>query len=136
MPLAHADDADALSASRQVQDAASREGFDWPDVSGVLDKVEEEVEEIRQALAAGDLSHARRELGDLLLISVNLARFLGADPRNELLVATARFSNRYAFLKKSLGEEGKKVGNCTLDELECCWQRIKHDADKLLSNGA
>lgn len=136
MPLSNADVADALIASLQVQDAASREGFDWPDVSGVLDKVEEEVGEIRQALAAGDSSHARKELGDLLLITVNLARFLEADPRNELLTATARFSNRYAFLKKSLAEEGKNMGNCTLDELECCWQRIKHEADKLLSNRA
>ncbi len=134
--LSHHANADALSASLHVQDVASREGFDWNDVSGVLDKVEEEIAEIRHALVAGDSSHARKELGDLLLISVNLARFLGADPREELLNATERFSNRYAFLKKSLAEDGKNIGNCTLEELESGWQRIKHEADKALSNRA
>ena len=135
MTLSHRDSADALIASLHVQGVASNEGFDWPDISGVLDKVEEEVGEIRHALASGDPAHARRELGDLLLISVNLARFLGADPRDELLQATARFSNRYAFLKKTLADEGKSVASCTQEELERGWQRVKHEADKLLSTG-
>jgi ATP diphosphatase len=133
--LSHSAYADALITSLHVQDAASKEGFDWPDVSGVLDKVEEEVGEIRQALASGDSSHARKELGDLLLISVNLARFLGADPREELLNATARFSNRFVFLKKALAGEEKCIAECTLEELEIGWQRIKHEADKVLSTG-
>ena len=135
MTLSPCDPADALTASFHVQEAASGEGFDWPDVAGVLDKVEEEVGEIRHALAAGDTLHARKELGDLLLISVNLARFLGANPREELLNATARFSNRYSFLKKSLADDGKSVGNCDLEELERRWQQVKHEADKVLSTG-
>lgn len=130
------DTSDALLQSRTIQAAASAQGFDWPDVSGVLEKVEEEVAEIRAALAAGELPHARKELGDLLLITVNLSRFLGADPRNELLDATERFSNRFEFLLRTLATEGKVIKNCSLEEIESCWQRVKHDADKLLSKRA
>lgn len=129
-------ESDALRYSTAVQAAASAEGFDWPEVSGVLSKVEEELGEIREALGRGDSAHARRELGDLLLITVNLARFLGADPRVELLAATDRFSNRFACLKESLRVEGKMIGNCGLEELEARWQSVKPGADKLLSGGA
>lgn len=130
------DENDALLHSFQLQAAASGEGFDWPDISGVLDKVAEELGEIRDALAAGDSDHARRELGDLLLVTVNLSRFLGANPRQELVRATERFGNRFEFLKKSLALEGKNIQNCAQDELESRWQHVKHDADKLLSSRA
>lgn len=136
MMVLRSDETDALLASLQIQAAASEEGFDWPDIAGVLDKVEEEVGEIRDALAAGDPAHARKELGDLLLIAVNLSRFLSADPREELARATERFENRFDYLKKSLSAEGKKIKTCAPDELETTWQRIKHDADKLLANRA
>lgn len=129
------DIADALGYSSQIQAAASAEGFDWPDVAGVLDKVEEEIGEVRDALAAGDNAHARKELGDLLLIAVNLARFLGADPREELIGATLRFENRFRQLKNFLESEGKTILDCAPEALEEAWQRIKPDADKLLSEG-
>lgn len=126
---------DALGYSSQVQASASAEGFDWPEVVGVLEKVEEEIGEIRDALVAGDGAHARKELGDLLLIAVNLARFLGADPREELIVATDRFENRFSQLKILLESEGKTIRNCAPEALEAAWQRIKPEADKLLSEG-
>lgn len=130
------DDNDALLQSYHLQDAISSEGFDWPDVYGVLDKVDEEVGEIRAALAAGDTSHARKELGDLLLVAVNLSRFLGADPREELNRATRRFSNRFHFLKENLSSEGLSIKNCSLEDLETRWRMVKHEADKLLSDRA
>ena len=126
---------DPLQESLAVQSSASAEGFDWPSADGVLDKVEEEVLEIREALAGGDTAHARRELGDLLLVAVNLARFLGADPGAELLTATRRFSNRFDHLKAALAAEGKIIKNCTESELETCWQQVKACADKQLSGG-
>jgi len=130
------DVADTLLHSFHIQAAASSEGFDWPEIAGVLDKVDEEVGEIREALAAGDLVHARKELGDLLLIAVNLSRFLEADPSEELAGATRRFANRFEYLKKSLAAGGKTIRNCAPDELEMEWQRIKRDADKQLADGA
>lgn len=126
---------DALGYSRHIQAAASAEGFDWPDVTGVLDKVEEEIAEVREAIAAGDAAHARKELGDLLLVAVNLARFLGADPREELMAATDRFENRFRQLKIFLDSDGKSIGDCAPEVLEAAWQRIKPGADKLLSEG-
>lgn len=126
---------DALGYSSKIQASASAEGFDWPDVTGVLDKVEEEIGEIRDALAAGDIAHARKELGDLLLIAVNLARFLGADPSDALIGATDRFENRFRQLKFFLQSEGKSIRDCAPEALEGAWQRIKPEADKLLSEG-
>lgn len=134
--LSDAGTRDALLESLEIQGAASREGFDWPAVAGVLDKVEEEIAEIREALAAGDVAHARRELGDLLLVAVNLGRFLGADPAAELRSATRRFANRFDHLKTALAADGKSIADCTLDELEDCWQRIKTSADDQLGRGA
>ncbi len=126
---------DSLSYSLRVQSAASREGFDWQHIDGVLAKVAEELGEIREALAAGDAPHARRELGDLLLIAVNLARFLDADPRAALREATQRFENRFFHLKNALEKDGKSVKSCTEDELEAYWQRIKPGADNILKKG-
>jgi len=126
---------DPLQESLAIQSAASAEGFDWATVGGVLDKVEEEVLEIREALAGGDAAHARRELGDLLLVVVNLARFLGADPGEELRTATRRFSNRFEHLKAALASDGRNIKNCTEPELESCWQQVKAGADKQLSRG-
>ena len=126
---------DSLSYSLRIQSAASGEGFDWQHIDGVLEKVAEELGEIREALAVGDAAHARRELGDLLLISVNLARFLNADPRDELRMATQRFENRFSHLKNALEKDGKKVKSCTEEELEAYWQRIKPGADNTLKKG-
>ena len=127
---------DVLLESMAIQAAVSAEGFDWPDVTGVLDKVDEEVQEIREALDAGDRRHARKELGDLLLVTVNLARFLDASPREELRAATRRFENRFDFLKKSLAAEGKSIKSCAAGQLEERWQAIKPGADQRLSEGA
>ena len=126
------DPEDAFTHSLRVQGAASAEGFDWDHVDGVLKKVEEELGEIRAAIADKDEAHARRELGDLLLIAVNLARFLGASPSKELRRATHRFEVRFSRMKNALASDGKSLGTCPLDELEGYWQRIKPEADELL----
>lgn len=126
---------DSLSYSLRVQSAASSEGFDWSQIDGVLDKVAEELGEIREALDQGDVAHARKELGDLLLIAVNLARFLDADPREELGAATKRFETRFRLLKDTLQKEGKRVKSCSEDELEMYWQGIKPGADYILNKG-
>ena len=70
-----------------------------------------------------------------MLITVNLARFLGADPREELIGATDRFENRFRQLKFFLQSEGNSIRDCAPEALEAAWQRIKPEADKLLSEG-
>jgi ATP diphosphatase len=120
---------DPLSESHALQEAASAKGFDWPDVSGVLDKVAEELEEIRDALREGDPAHARCELGDLLMATVNLSRFLDADPGEELHKAGARFGERFALLEEELEEESIEMKSCTLEFLDARWAKVKRKLD-------
>lgn len=125
---------DVLDEAWRVQEEASALGFDWPDVCGVLAKVREETDEIQAALDAGDRVHAARELGDLLFVCVNLARFLGARPEQILDQATKKFQNRFDALKMELAREGKSVESCAIEELDRVWNRVKvltHQASKM-----
>lgn len=122
-PIRNADD--VLREAWQVQEDASAVGFDWPDVHGVMAKVREETDEIQAALDANDQSHAARELGDLLFVCVNLARFLRARPEHVLTQAMETFKNRFNMLKEELAREGKETQSCSLDELDRVWNRVK-----------
>lgn len=116
---------DALRTSWIIQSEASSLGFDWPDVSGVLEKVREETGEIEEALERGDREQARRELGDLFFAAVNLARFLDADPSEELDRANMRFTCRFEMLKSELRREGRNMKTCSLAQLDEVWERVK-----------
>ncbi len=117
---------DALLDSKRRQDKVSATGFDWPDISGVLDKVAEELGEIRQALAEGNVEHARKELGDLLLVAVNVARFLDADPALELRRATDRLCGRVEKVKALCAARGINMQSCTLCALDELWNEVKN----------
>ena len=116
---------DALAASCGIQDDASARGFDWPDISGVFAKVREEIAEVEHAWACREPESAKRELGDLLFATVNLGRFLHADPAEELTRANARFEERFALLDEELHRAGRAMEKCTLDELDEVWERVK-----------
>jgi len=111
-------------------------GFDWPDISGVFEKVHEELGEIADAWRNGDRDEAQRELGDVLFAIVNLARFLGTDPRKELRDANARFTERFEKLKKAVHEQGLVMRECTLEQLDAVWERVKEDIDQSSKKGA
>lgn len=115
----------ALSESQRIQDAASALGFDWPDIEGVFDKVHEELDEIRQALAEGDAEQARREIGDVLFAAVNLARFLGAEASDELTRTNNRFSTRFSMVKRLAAERNWDMRTRSLDELDQLWNEAK-----------
>ena len=125
MPESDQEHTDALRASWAIQEDASSAGFDWPDITGVFNKVREELHEIESAWYTGRRDHARHELGDLLFAVVNLSRFLGADAGAELHRANARFERRFALLKEELKREGRAVEKCTLAELDLVWERVK-----------
>lgn len=121
---------DPLAASYDIQEAASRRGFDWPDVEGVLDKLREELDEVRAALDAGDAAQAKRELGDVLFAAVNLGRFLHTHPSLELQRANERFMERFERLEFELANEGRRMESCTLAELDAVWERVKEHCSK------
>lgn len=116
---------DLLAHALRLQAGAAALGFDWPDISGVLAKVREELGEVCDALDAGDTAHAARELGDLLFAAVNLARFIPADPSRALRGACSRFAGRFDFVRAEVRRRGKKMESCTLDDLEAIWEQAK-----------
>jgi tetrapyrrole methylase family protein / MazG family protein len=112
----------ALAQSVILQRRAARVGFDWPDVSGVIDKLQEEVGELK---AAQDPAERENELGDLLFAVVNWARWLDIDPESALRQANAKFRKRFARIEAAAKAQGRAVNDLTLDEMEAEWQAAK-----------
>lgn len=115
----------ALSRAAKLSKRAARVGFDWPNAEGVLAKIREELEEVEEALAAGDRQHAQEEVGDLLFAVTNLARTLGADPEQCLRRTNAKFERRFRFVERALAESERPVNEASLDEMESHWQAAK-----------
>jgi MazG family protein len=112
----------ALARAQALQDRASRVGFDWEDVAGVLGKVEEELAEFRAAQTADEQKH---EIGDLLFSLVNLARWLDVDAESALREANDRFTARFKKVEASAAEQGRALTEYSLDELDAFWQVAK-----------
>ena len=120
----------ALVAAFRIQEKAGAVGFDWPDVSGPLAKVREEMGEIERAMnpgrAATDTTpELASEVGDLLFAAVNLARHLGVDPERELRAALHRFRDRFHHLERRLAEGGRTPGEASLEEMDALWEEAK-----------
>lgn len=119
----------SLLEAYQLQSRASFVGFDWPDMDGVLSKVEEEVRELRAAVREPDparrRSHSLDEVGDLLFAVVNAARFLHLEPESALRQANRKFRIRFQWVEARLAERGRRPAESTLEEMEELWQRSK-----------
>ena len=114
----------ALWRAEKVQSKAAKAGFDWPDVNGPLEKVEEERQELARAAAGqGD---AEEELGDLLFAAVNAARKLGIDPETALNRATEKFITRFARVEADALSAGERLDQLSTEALEALWQRSKY----------
>ena len=109
----------ALVAAYRSQEKASAVGFDWPEASGPLAKVREEVEEIALEIDRSDARASAREVGDLLFAVVNLARHLGVDPERELASATRRFRERFHHIERRLAEQGRSFKGTALSGAGC-----------------
>jgi ATP diphosphatase len=117
----------ALLRAYKLGKRAAGVGFDWANASDVVDKLEEEVAELREALA-GDQDggiHAEEEMGDLLFAIANLSRKLGIEPESALRRANQKFARRFAAMEQRIAESGRTMGEMTLAELEAEWQRVK-----------
>lgn len=119
----------ALQRGQRMQEKASRVGFDWRDVGGVLDKLHEELTELAQARrAAQDDAHVREELGDVFFTIVNLSRSLGIDAETAMREANEKFYRRFAFMEERAAAGGKTLSDLSLEELEELWQLAKTQA--------
>ncbi len=119
----------ALLKAQRIQEKAARVGFDWENPLQVLDKVEEEINELRQAIAANDKIHAREEIGDLIFALVNLARFLDVDAEEAVRATAEKFRRRFHYIEQKSRELGRSLADMPLDEMESYWQAAKaHDA--------
>lgn len=117
----------ALVRAVKLQDRAARVGFDWPEVERVMEKVEEELAELRDEFAAAAPDRLDHELGDVLLAVSNVARHLGVDPEMALHRANRRFEQRFARMELLSAAAGRSMAGTTLDELEALWVRAKED---------
>ncbi len=117
----------ALTRAAKLTARAARVGFDWPNAAAVLDKLDEEVGELRAELAAADSERLTDEVGDLLFVLANLARKLDLDPEACLRHANAKFADRFTKMEKNLAGAGKSLSEISLDEMEAIWQKIKQN---------
>jgi len=117
----------ALIRAEKLQKRAARVGFDWPEVKEVLDKIEEEIAELRTEIAKAPAAdeQIKDELGDLLFALVNLSRWLKVDPEDALRGTNAKFVRRFRFIERQLAAAGKSPGDVSLDELEALWLKAK-----------
>jgi len=115
----------ALLRAHKLQKRAARVGFDWPDAAPVLDKIEEEIGELREALTAKDSEHIAEEYGDLLFALSNLARHLTLDPEESLRNANAKFERRFKAMENNAQAESKNFADMSLEDQEELWQKIK-----------
>lgn len=116
----------ALMRAEKLGRRAARSGFDWPDVSGVIEKVREELEELTVELASNQ-NHAaiKEEVGDLLLAVVSLARQVNVDAEDALRQANEKFTRRFHFVEQCCSTAGKEVSDAGLETLESFWQQAK-----------
>lgn len=116
----------ALTRASKLGKRAAQVGFEWADISGAVDKVQEEVEELRQEVAAGaDPARMEQEIGDLLFSLVNVCRYLKIDPENALRLTNAKFERRFRYIERQLKTAGKTPEQSTLEEMDALWDAAK-----------
>ncbi|NLW23685.1 MAG: nucleoside triphosphate pyrophosphohydrolase [Clostridia bacterium] len=113
----------ALMHAYKLQEKAARVGFDWPDLTGAWEKVEEELSELKEVIK--DNQRAYEELGDLLFAVVNVARFLKINPEEALLATIRKFRSRFEFIEEKVKENGHNIEDYNLEELDRWWIEAK-----------
>lgn len=117
----------ALSKAHLVQKRVAKVGFEWDDIRGVIDKLEEELAEVKEAMRQKNAAAIREELGDLMFSTVNLSRYLGHESEEVLNENIQKFMRRFQALENRLHNEGRELDECSIDELEAVWVSVKQD---------
>jgi MazG family protein len=115
----------ALVEAQQIASRAAQAGFDWENADQVLEKLDEELDEFAAARRSASAAELEDEMGDLLFVLVNLARFVKVDPEQALRKTNAKFRRRFGYVEEKLAERGKRPADSTLDEMEALWQEAK-----------
>ncbi len=116
-----------LLKANRIQGKAAHVGFDWPkgDNTLLFAKLDEEVQELKEAAHEDNLEHTAEEIGDVLFVTVNIARRLGVDPDAALNMVCRKFKERFAFMEQCARDEGKELSDYTLSELDAFWDKAK-----------
>lgn len=117
----------ALTRAVKLQKRAARVGFDWPDISGVTDKINEEVAELVEARDTLSKDAQVEEYGDLMFVMANLARHLDIDPEEALRSANRKFTRRFEQVEDKLRDRGKSPSQSDLKEMDDLWNHVKRD---------
>jgi MazG family protein len=126
----------ALTRANKLGKRAAEIGFEWPDTHGALDKVGEEIEELRAELkGTPDPTAISNEVGDLLFSLVNVARYLKIDPETALRHANAKFERRFRYVEQRLEEQGRRPQDATLEEMDALWEEGKAQERREKSDG-
>jgi MazG family protein len=119
----------AIHEAHQISSRAARVGFDWPDIEGIFDKLQEETLELKEVISAGGDERRRErledEIGDMLFVIVNIARYLKIDSESALKRANRKFKARFRYMEAELANQGKSLEETPLEEMEALWQKAK-----------
>ncbi|MEP7455526.1 nucleoside triphosphate pyrophosphohydrolase [Phyllobacterium sp. SB3] len=115
----------SLMRALKLQQKAAKVGFDWSEALPILDKIEEEIAELRHEINAGDQQKTEEEYGDLLFAMVNLGRHLKLEPESALRGTNEKFRTRFHYIEKKLTERQQSLEDATLDEMEALWSEAK-----------
>jgi ATP diphosphatase len=115
----------ALTRAQKLTAKAAKVGFDWPDATQVIDKIHEELDEVKEAASSKDRDRIEDEIGDLLFSVTNLARHFGIDPERALRRTNAKFERRFRAVEQALGEQDRTLDEASLEEMERHWVAAK-----------
>ena len=118
-------DLPALLKARRIQEKAANVGFNWEKIEPVVEKLDEEIDELKQALALNNNEQIIDEMGDVLFSVVNLSRFLKINPEESLRKSINKFEKRFKFIEEELKKENKSFSDCNLEELDKIWNLSK-----------
>ena len=120
-------DLPALLKARRIQEKAANVGFNWEKIEPVVEKLDEEIDELKQALALNNNEQIIDEMGDVLFSVVNLSRFLKINPEESLRKSINKFEKRFKFIEEELKKENKSFSDCNLEELDKIWNLSKNN---------
>jgi tetrapyrrole methylase family protein / MazG family protein len=115
----------ALLRAYRMQNKASAVGFDWPEITPVWEKIQEEIRELQEAVQSGNRDHVEEELGDLLFSMVNVSRFFKANPEDALRRTIEKFSRRFRKVEAIFKERGQSLSQAALAEMDQVWEEVK-----------